>query len=168
MIRRVAFDDDLVALRDFHVGNHLDETSNCPGEREHQISDLVTDFPQLYSVDVFHQGSFWVATERDEIVGCIGLVPDKDQPKVTWLNTFSVAKEMRGKNIGSKLLQEALGAVTTDKVRLITLGGHSECKDVMGAARHMYEKNGFVLYQKETIKYGDSTTIDVLYYEKIM
>lgn len=170
MIRR-AKEGDLVLLREFHISNHLQETCHFPGERENQISELEIDFPQLYSLDVFKQGTFWVATEENDekIVGCIGIIPDKCQPKeVTWLNTFSVAREVRGKKIGSKLLIRALTSIKTSITRLVTLGGHSEHKDVMGAARYLYEKNGFAIYQKETVKYGHSTTIEVLHYEKKM
>eukprot|EP00584_Thalassiosira_punctigera_P015438 CAMPEP_0172572494 /NCGR_PEP_ID=MMETSP1067-20121228/135313_1 /TAXON_ID=265564 ORGANISM="Thalassiosira punctigera, Strain Tpunct2005C2" /NCGR_SAMPLE_ID=MMETSP1067 /ASSEMBLY_ACC=CAM_ASM_000444 /LENGTH=173 /DNA_ID=CAMNT_0013365045 /DNA_START=63 /DNA_END=584 /DNA_ORIENTATION=+ len=166
-----AAEDDLGPLRDFHVSNHLDETCHCPGEREHQIGDLKDDFPQLYSAEVFRRGSFRVATAEPggKILGCVGLVPDEEEPdEVTWLNTFSVSREVRGRGVGSELLRWALGAVETGRVRLVTLGGHSEGKDVMGVARSMYEKSGFALYKKSTVKYGDSTTIDVLYYEKIM
>lgn len=178
MIRR-ATRDDLAALRHFHVSNHLEETCHFPGEREHQVSELELDFPQLYSAEVFARGSFWIATnedgdvngtEKDSIVGCIGLLPDERQPRdITWLNTFSVATAMRGRRIGSQLLKTALGAVRTNKVRLVTLGGHSQGSvDIMGRARSLYEKNGFVLYRRENVPYGDSTTIDLMYYEKTM
>ena len=63
----------------------------------------------------------------------------------------------------------ALETVTTTKIRLVTLGGHSKGRDIMGSARKMYEKNGFVMYQRETgVNYGHSATIDVLYYQKFI
>lgn len=113
-IRR-ATEVDIDALKDFHVTNHLDETCHFPGEREHQMSELRIDFPHLYSTDLFLRGMFWLATPEkngDTIIGCIGISPDKDEPKrISWLNTFSVAKKMRGNNIGSTLLKVALEAV---------------------------------------------------------
>lgn len=39
----------------------------------------------------------------------------------------------------------AMDAVQPEKVRLVTLGGHSGGIDVMGVVRQLYEKNGFVL-----------------------
>ncbi|KAL3784360.1 hypothetical protein HJC23_004123 [Cyclotella cryptica] len=172
---RCAADDDFAMLNEFHVTNHLDETCHFPGEREHQLCDLQEDFPHLHSLESFRRGKFWVATADDNmlgnsnIVGCIGLLPDKDDPdKITWLNTFSVAKSKRGRKIGSRLMDAAVSAVKTDRVRLVTLGGHSEGIDVMGLARLLYEKNGFARYKSETVSYGHETTIDLLYYEKIM
>ena len=99
-IRR-AETSDLALLKEFHIANHLEETCHCPGERENQISDLETDFPQLYSREVFNQGKFWVTIANEKIVGTIGLMPDKYTEVITWLNTFSVAKDMRGKGLGT-------------------------------------------------------------------
>ena len=168
-IRR-ATEVDIDALKDFHVTNHLDETCHFPGEREHQMSELRIDFPHLYSTDLFLRGMFWIATPEkndDTIIGCIGISPDKDEPKrISCLNTFSVAKKMRGNNIGSTLLKVALEAVNTDNIGLVTLGGHSKGTDIMGPARYLYEKIGFTIYQKDTVKYGDTSTINVLYYER--
>ena len=61
---------------------------------------------------------------------------------------------------------EALKEAKSEIVRLVTLGNHSEGKEIMSGARYIYEKNGFELYNQETVKFGDETTIDVLYYEK--
>ena len=168
-IRR-AVDDDLAALKEFHVANHLDETCHCRGERERQLCDLQTDFPHFYCIESFRRGRFWVAIDsNDVLVGSIGLFPDKTHPNtITWLNSFSVAKSTRRKKVGSRLFAEALSAVETERVRLVTLGGHSKGIDVMGIARRMYEKNQFVLYQSKTLSYGHDTTIDLIYYEKIM
>eukprot|EP00594_Rhizosolenia_setigera_P011753 CAMPEP_0178964452 /NCGR_PEP_ID=MMETSP0789-20121207/15681_1 /TAXON_ID=3005 /ORGANISM="Rhizosolenia setigera, Strain CCMP 1694" /LENGTH=192 /DNA_ID=CAMNT_0020649221 /DNA_START=110 /DNA_END=688 /DNA_ORIENTATION=- len=184
---RRADSKDLAQIKNFHITNHLAETCHCPGERENQINDLEVDFPQLFSQELFDQGKFWVvevdASVSDDtptifsgvgvVGGVIGLTPDKDDKTIAWLNTFSVAKEMRGKQLGRKLLNEALKEATLDeqvkKVRLVTLGNHSEGKEVMSAARNLYEKNGFEIYSQETgVQYGEATTIDVLYYEKFI
>ena len=169
-IRRALEDDLAASMKEFHIANHLEETCHCPGEQEHQICDSLEDFPQLHSAESFHRGKFWLAIDSaDNIVGCIGLLPDENKPnEITWLNTFSVAKDKRGKKIGSRLLAEALGAVETEFVRLVTLSNHSQGIDVMGLARKMYEKNGFEIYESKTVDYGTATTIDVVDYEKTM
>lgn len=167
-IRR-ALEDDLAAMKEFHIANHLEETCHCPSEREHQICDSLEDFPQLHSAESFHHVKFWLAIDSaDNIVGCIGLLPDENKPNgITWLNTFSVAKDKRGKKIGSRLLAEALGAVETEFVRLVTLSNHRSI-DVIGLARKMYEKNKFEIHESKTVDYSTATTIDVVYYEKTM
>ncbi|KAL3781886.1 hypothetical protein ACHAWO_010048 [Cyclotella atomus] len=166
---RTATEDDLAALKEFHVANHLEETCHYPGEQGRQICELQDDYPHFNCTESFKRGQFWVATDGDEIIGSIGLLPDQNEPgAITWLNTFSVAKSQRGKRIGFKLFATAMAAVQTQCVRLVTLGGHSKGIDVMGPARKMYEKNEFVLYQSNTMSYGDDTTIDVMYYEKKM
>lgn len=167
---RLATEDDIDAIKEFHINNHLEETCHFPGEREHQVGDSLCDFPQLYSKEVFSKGNFWVASPSasdHDIIGCIGMLPDKDESNVSWLNTLSVTEEMRGKQIGSKLMKVALDTVKPSNiVRLVTLGGHSEGKDVMGGARYLYEKNGFKVYKVEKVKYGDETTIDMMYYQR--
>ena len=157
-------------MKDFHVANHLDETCHYPGERERQVCDLQEDFPHFSSAKSFGVGKFWVATNNDgDIVGSIGLLPDENEPEdITWLNTFSVAKDQRGKNLGYALFVEALHSVKTERVRLVTLGNHSRGIDVMGSARRMYNRNGFVEYNRKTVSFGHGTTIDLLYYEKKM
>lgn len=166
---RLATEDDLAALKEFHVANHLDETCHFPGERERQICDLEDDFPHFSCIESFRRGKFWVALDGDSIVGSIGLLPDKNEPDtITWLNTFSVAKNKRGNKIGSRLFALGMGAIKTKKVRLVTLGGHSKGIDIMQLARKMYEKNEFVLYQSKTMSYGNDTSIDLMYYEKTM
>lgn len=157
-------------MKKFHLANHLDETCHYPGERERQVCDLQEDFPHFSSAKSFSVGKFWVATNNDgDIVGSIGLLPDENEPEyITWLNTFSVAKDQRGKNLGYALFVEALHSVQTERVRLVTLGNHSRGIDVMGLARRMYNRNGFVEYNRKAVSFGYGTTIDLLYYEKKM
>jgi len=70
-IRR-ATEDDIDAIKEFHINNHLEETCHFPGEREHQVGDSLCDFPQLYSKEVFSKGNFWVATPSLVIMILLG------------------------------------------------------------------------------------------------
>lgn len=80
------------------------------------------------------------------IVGCIRLWPDKSEPgTIIWLKIHSLLQKTSVKKIGSRLMAAAMDAVQPEKVRLVTLGGHSGGIDVMGVVRQLYEKNGFVL-----------------------
>ena len=54
---------------------------------------------------------------------------------------------------------EALKEFTSEIIRLVTLGNHSEGKEIMSGARHLYEKNGFEVYNQETVKFGDETSL---------
>jgi len=190
-IRR-AKESDRIPIRDFHVANHLAETCHYAGERDHQIADLEDDFPQLYQKEIFSKGKLWIAVAiphknsqvKEDIVGSIGLLPDtttveevgeekNSSHSIWWLNTFSVAKEVRGNGVGSKLFKLALKeAVNSDDkievLRLVTLGNHSEGKSVMNVARKLYKRNGFQFIKKQTVKYGDTSKIDVMLYEKEM
>ena len=77
---------------------------------------------------------------------------------------------MRGEGLGTTFIDMALKEASSNDsyntIRLVTLGNHSEGRPVMGAARRLYERRGFQAVQKDTIKFGDSTSVDIMYYEK--
>jgi GNAT superfamily N-acetyltransferase len=155
----------------FHVENHLAETAHYPGERESQMEDLPNDFPQLYDEAVFATEHFFLgfADSVEGIAGCVGIIPDTEERGVCWMNTFSVAKSMRGRGLGRDLLLKALDTARHQgytTVRLVTLGEHSEQQPVMAKARALYEQNGFVMVRKKQIAFGTHTTVFLMWYSR--
>jgi ribosomal protein S18 acetylase RimI-like enzyme len=96
-------------------------------ELHEQIADLPTDFPALFSDEVFARARFWVAVTGDDIIGSVGFLDDVDESEggVVELNSFSVSAAYRGMGVGSSLLKISLkseferGVLT---VKLLTLG----------------------------------------------
>jgi GNAT superfamily N-acetyltransferase len=126
-------------VRDFHVPKHLDESARYPGEYEHQIGDLTTDFPHLYDEAEFIRGWTLIAeitntSGEKSIVGTVNVLPEKENPTEFWIHAFSVDKSVRRRGIGSTLLDIAIITAQTHKaqrLRLITLDNHSSGEPIM-------------------------------------
>ena len=74
------------------------------------------------------------------LLGCIALHPDGD---TTWLRQFYLAEEARGQGIGTALLTEAIGSVTTGSITLDVLTG--------SRAVSLYERTGFVVVDQDDV-----------------
>ena len=88
---------------------------------------------------------FWIVVHKDRIVGSITINGQKRETDGLRLRWFIVDDMYQGKGIGNELLQTALEfckGLESNRVILHTFEG-------LDAARHLYEKNGFVLC-KET------------------
>lgn len=86
----------------------------------------------------------WTAISDERVVGSIAIDGEDLGPGISHLRWFVVGDEMRGRGVGQRLLQTALDfsdAQGFEETHLWTFAG-------LHAARHLYEKNGFVLAEE--------------------
>jgi len=113
-----------------------------------ELSDFLTRF------DPVHDG-FWLATIGEEIVGGIAIDGNEAQTGGARLRWFIVAPEYQGRGVGQRLLKEAIAFCRRAGICRAYL--HSFAG--LDAARHVYEKFGFVLREeKQDRTWGKITT----------
>ena len=103
----------------------------------------LTDQPDLLEIPNFYQqnrGNFWIAINRDRVIGTIGLIDVGTSFGV--LRKMFVQKDYRGKHIGvgQQLLETLLKWSAKQQFSQIYLGATNRYK----AAHRFYEKNGFI------------------------
>lgn len=106
--------------------------------------------PDLSAIPAFYQngaGNFWVALDRDRIVGTIALKDIGDGDVA--LRKMFVHADYRGSswNVASKLLHTAIAWARQHSVRRILLG----TTEKFHAAHRFYEKHGFSLIDKTAL-----------------
>mmetsp|Transcript_9840 Transcript_9840/g.9942 ORF Transcript_9840/g.9942 Transcript_9840/m.9942 type:complete len:207 (-) Transcript_9840:103-723(-) len=138
-----------------HCAIHLETSVRNEKELHIQLEDLRTDFPALFSDEIFSAETtrYWVAECHFNIVGCIGVmdrVSDTSPEPFTYINSFSVESDFRKLGIGRQLLSTVLmdtferGIHT---VKLLTL------KDVMEPAIQLYRSVGFQIEREDKSGY---------------
>jgi GNAT superfamily N-acetyltransferase len=101
-----------------------------------------------------HDG-FWLAMMNDKIVGAVAIDGNQAKTSGARLRWFIVAPEYQGRGVGQKLLEEAVTFCRRANIRRLYL--HSFAG--LDAARHVYEKFGFVLREeKEDNTWGRTVT----------
>ncbi|RUL76769.1 GNAT family N-acetyltransferase [Dyella choica] len=103
--------------------------------------------PDLAAIPAYYQqgaGNFWMALDREKVVGTIALKDIGDHTAA--LRKMFVAAEYRGAEWGvaAKLLQGALDWAKQHAVQNVFLG----TTDKFRAAHRFYEKHGFALIEK--------------------
>ena len=104
-------------------------------------AQIVADFVNNFDPKLEH---CWIAELNGENVGCVMLVKD-DQPGVARVRLLLVDPKGRGLGLGARLVDECVRFARGAGYKKITLWTHS----VLSAARHVYEKAGFVLTSSE-------------------
>lgn len=164
---RIAESSEREIVQKFVVDEHLHITGYSDEAMAVQISELVTDYPDLYDDFVFDNSKCWVCfsiPQEDNIpfapklLGCIGIRHcSNDTAEIGY---FFVDENVRGSGLGSALLLIAIEWVRNNRnyqlcnplskqiespeyqyIRLITLSG------LMEDAIRLYEKNNFVIYE---------------------
>ena len=105
---------------------------------ESKVASEMSEFLQRYQET---RDGFWVAVAGQDIVGSIAIHGINTQEKGAHLRWFIVAPEYQGQGIGNMLLKKAVAfcrGADFPRVYLWTFEG-------LDAARHLYEKYGFVL-----------------------
>lgn len=87
------------------------------------------------------QDLFRVALHEDRIIGSIAIDGSKADSIGAHLRWFIVSPEYQGTGIGSRLIRAALDFCRTCGFRRVYLSTFAG----LNSARHLYEKNGFVL-----------------------
>jgi GNAT superfamily N-acetyltransferase len=88
----------------------------------------------------------WIADMNGENVGCVFLA--RDSASVARLRLLLVDPEARGLGLGARLVDECIHFARRSGYKKITLWTHR----VLTAARHIYEKAGFMLMRSERHK----------------
>jgi GNAT superfamily N-acetyltransferase len=106
---------------------------------------------------------FWIAWRQNEIVGCIAIDGRQATHEGAHLRWFIVAPRWHGEGIGEALLEKAVDFCKDrafSRVSLWTFSG-------LDAARHLYEKQGFVLRKEvESDQWG--TTVTAQQFERLL
>ena len=97
--------------------------------------------------DPAHDG-FWLAMMNDKIVGAVAIDGNEAKTSGARLRWFIVAPEYQGRGVGQRLLEEAVTFCRAANIRRLYL--HSFAG--LDAARHVYEKFGFVLREEKQDK----------------
>ena len=112
--------------------------------------DDLQKIPELYG----GRGKFWLALDRNQVVGTVGVLEIKESRAK--LKRMFVKKELRGTGLGKRLLDTALQFAVNTGYTTIFLNTHKN----MERAHNFYKKNGFILIGKK----GE----DALTFEKVL
>ncbi len=88
---------------------------------------------------------FWAASSAGRVEGSIGIDGTRGTAEGAHLRWFIVSDALRGKGLGSQLLDAAIGFCRSAGHRRVCLWTF----EGLNAARHLYEKNGFRLVEQQ-------------------
>jgi len=102
-----------------------------------------------------HDG-FWLAMVDDKIVGAVAIDGKEVKTSGARLRWFIVAPDYQGRGVGQRLLGEAIAFCRKANIRRVYL--HSFAG--LDAARHLYERSGFVLREEKQDNTWGKTVIE--------
>jgi len=105
------------------------------------IAEIVASFLRNYDPK---RERCWVAEKEGENVGCVFLVKHPERKTIAKLRCLLVEPSARGLGIGNRLVSECTRFARQAGYKKITLWTN----DVLTAARHIYEKEGYVLLKE--------------------
>lgn len=107
---------------------------------EAKIGLSLEEQPDLLHIDASYRekgGAFWLALEKGEVIGTLGLMRKEQQCAV--MKKFFVKKEFRSQKVGAALYKELLAFAKETGIRHILL----DTPSVAHASHRFYEKAGF-------------------------
>jgi len=112
---------------------------------ESKVATELSEF--LNQFNPGHDG-FWLAMVDDKIVGAVAIDGKEAKTSGARLRWFIVDPDYQGRGVGQRLLEEAITFCRKANIQRVYL--HSFAG--LDAARHLYEKFGFVLCEEKQDK----------------
>lgn len=119
-------------------------------QREFGITIGLEDQPDLLNIPSFYQqgdGNFWVAQDEHELAGTIALLDIGDHQVALRKMFVKVGYRGAKEGVARRLLDTVLRWCSRRGIKTIYLGTTAQFL----AAHHFYEKNGFVLVDKDEL-----------------
>lgn len=142
---------------------HQNDINDMMGSITLEFKETIFTEKSKKIIDVYLMSNykFWVATDRNKVVGTIGIVKLTNGNIV--LKSMFVDKMYRGQGISRLLLDTLINWVVQNKYKQIYLGTMTQ----FTAGQRFYEKNGFVKCNKTELP-TDFTinTLDTIFYTK--
>ncbi|HWR40242.1 MAG TPA: GNAT family N-acetyltransferase [Patescibacteria group bacterium] len=106
---------------------------------------------EWHLVPFIRHGRVYVGREDNKVVGLIQYMRDWDQPQKAYLMGVSIAKEMRGQGLGTKLIYATLQELKLENMEEVELTVDPENS---GAIKVYREKLGFTMESTRADEYG--------------
>lgn len=128
-IRSLTPDDDVTAFRALNE-EWITRYFTLEAKDRETLNDPVNSI-------LLKGGHIFMAYAGTEAVGCVALIPMKDD--VYELSKMAVSPHLRGRGLGRRLLQHALEQARYLDAKSLFLGSNTRLKDAV----HLYESVGF-------------------------
>jgi len=106
---------------------------------------------EWHLVPFIRHGKVYIIRQKEEIVGLIQYMRDWDNPRKAYLMGVSIAKEMRGKGLGTTLIRASLQEIKKEDIVEVELTVDPENQN---AIKVYNEKLGFVMKETRIDEYG--------------
>ena len=106
---------------------------------------------EWHLVPFIRHGKVYIIRQKEEIVGLIQYMRDWDNPRKAYLMGVSIAKEMRGKGLGTTLIRASLQEIKKEDIVDVELSVDPENQN---AIKVYNEKLGFVMKETRIDEYG--------------
>ncbi|MTV81574.1 GNAT family N-acetyltransferase [Secundilactobacillus folii] len=124
-----------------HTAQLVDLINYCQNEEAH-LGIKMAEQDDIFNIEAYYQqpgGNFWLALERDQVVGCIALLPV--QPTTAVLKKFFTYPKYRGQpvRLGQQLFDVLMGFAASHGFKRLVL----DTPEGEHRSHTFYERQGF-------------------------